>query len=488
MNFTRKLSGTLLASALLAACGGSGGVDGSGTDGNGIPDIANGGIGGSGSGTVTGFGSIIVNDIREFEFSDDTTVYIDGEIASDDDIKLGMVVTVNVDDDANDDFTRGTLLSVYADHLLKGPVTSINPLRVLNQEISVVSSTVLDSLPGNSISGLQIGDTVEIAGHVNGTLIRASRIEYKPGGVLEWQLRGNITGATSLGILSIGSQIINYSMASFENCSSDISEARYVEINAAAVEGFTSGDSLTASKIECISSELFVPDDSSISTERASLEGFVDEVISTSVFTINGEPISTTSATVYENGNANDLVAGVKVEAEGLLDIESGELQAAKISFRESRFRIEAPVQPDDVSLGESVTILGLTINALSTTEDEDAILQGLSDAIQVEIRGFTDANGTAYAEEIRERGTADAGDTVFRGPVTAKEASTSTFTLLGSTVNTSGAQLKSANDTPMTEAAFFTALRVGQEVKVQDASFNTVTHTFTGGEIELED
>lgn len=473
----RKFTYTLLASAMLTACGGGGGSSGA-------PDVANGGIGGSGSGTVTGFGSIFINDIREFEFNDATEIRIDGESTTEDSIKLGMVVEVNVDDDANDDFTSGTLLTVDAYHLVKGPVTSVNPLRVMSQDISVISATVLDGIPGNDVGNLALGDVVEIAGHQDATgLIRASRIEYKAGGAPVWQLRGQVTAGTG-DLIQIGSQPVNVSGATVENCGGEPGVGDFVDIKATPVSDLADGESVLATKVECITPGLSAADAGSIL--KASFEGFIDSVITAgSRFTLNGQIVQVGATTVYENGSNVDLVSGAKVEAEGTLDA-AGVLTAVKIRFREARVRIEAPLAAADIDSDTRFTVLGVQIETLPTTDDEVGIPGGISGDQQVEVRGFVDAEGTVYAEEIRDRGTADANDTEVRGPVTEKTAGG--FTLLGLSVDLSGAILQDRNGDIVSESAFLQSLRIGQEVQVKDAAFNPSTRTLSGGEIEQED
>lgn len=456
------ISLSLLAASVLSACGGGGGSDGS-------TDVANGGIGGTGSGTVTGFGSIFVNDIREFEFDDDSRVRIDGEESQEDDLKIGMVVNVNVGDDVNDDFTSGTLTTVDAFHLVKGPVTSVSPLRILSQDITVLDSTLLDDL--SNVASLVVGDVVEVSGHRDNTgIIRATLLEYKAAGADVWQLRGDITATPSANVIRIGDQPVNTSTAEIANCGSGLSIGQFVEVKMSPVVSLNDGESIDATRVECVSSGLSTPDD--VTTIKASFEGYIDAVTSATEFLINGQEIVLAGSVTYENGNASDLVVGARVEAEGVLNTTTGVLTASKIRFREAKVRIEAPVSPEDIVSGQRLTIMGVEVFGLGFTQDEDGVLDGLSEPTQVEIRGFLDSDGKVYAEEIRERGDADPEDTEIRGPVSAKTANS--FTVLGLTVEASGVLLDQ--------------MRIGQQVKVADATFNNVELSLTGGEIELED
>ena len=113
---------------------------------------------------------------------------------------------------------------------------------------------------------------------------------------------------------------------------------------------------------------------------------------------------------------------GAKLEAEGELDTSTGILSADKIKFRETRVRIEAPVNVPGGGLGSSFTIMDIIpVNTTSLTEDDDGLVDGSGPAgnIQVEVRGFVDSSGTVFANEVRERGTADLTDVRLRGPAT---------------------------------------------------------------------
>ncbi len=83
-----------------------------------------GGIGGTGvtsSGSINGFGSIFVNGV-EFD-TDSAEILINGKPASEEELRLGMVVLVSgtVDDNG----TTGTASQVIFDQEVEGPVEAI---------------------------------------------------------------------------------------------------------------------------------------------------------------------------------------------------------------------------------------------------------------------------------------------------------------------------------------------------------------------------
>ena len=104
----------LITGLLLAACGGGGGSGGGSTatitdDGatstnSGDSPGTDGGTALASKGTIDSFGSIFVNGI-EFD-TDQAEIYLNGQLASDNDLKLGMVVTVNGATDDGDATVR----------------------------------------------------------------------------------------------------------------------------------------------------------------------------------------------------------------------------------------------------------------------------------------------------------------------------------------------------------------------------------------------
>jgi len=175
----RKLLMVLAITSLIACGSGGGGGGGGGL-------VAGGGISGTGVGTITGFGSVIINDTREFEFDGETRFFRDGvEVIESTFMQdgAGMVSRVEIGDDVSADFTSGTAATVTADNAVKGPVTSISPLQVLEQTVVVNGDTVLDNIPGNDTANLVPGDVVEVSGFADSAnVIQATRVEFKGAG------------------------------------------------------------------------------------------------------------------------------------------------------------------------------------------------------------------------------------------------------------------------------------------------------------------
>ena len=119
---------TAMAAAGLVSCGGAG---------SGL--FAGGGISGTGLGTITAFGSVEINDIRDFTTDANTQFFLDDDPVADQATleallcggvpcvatNPGMVARVDIGSDVSADFTSGTAITVNAFNLVKGPVTGI---------------------------------------------------------------------------------------------------------------------------------------------------------------------------------------------------------------------------------------------------------------------------------------------------------------------------------------------------------------------------
>jgi hypothetical protein len=190
-------------------------------------------------------------------------------------------------------------------------------------------------------------------------------------------------------------------------------------------------------------------------------------------------------------------VPGAKLEAEGTLDTSSGILTAEQIRFRETRVRIEAPVNVPGGGLGSSFAIMDIIlVNTTSLTQDDDGLVDGTGPAgnIQVEVRGFADSNGTVFANEIRERGTADLTDVRLRGPATDTcdpSAGDNELGILGVIVDTAdpGTLFADLSGPLPDNIALCNRVSPGTAVQVENGSFSSAPARIdNAGLIEIED
>jgi len=162
---------TCLVLFLLVACNSEnlnfaeGGLEGTGT----------GDKKGSNIGTITDFGSIIVNDI--LYDTNRANILINGETASFEQLRLGMQVTVNSSQDEEHNIAE----QINYQDSLRGPVQFITPssLRIIGQTILIDEQTKLHGF--ERIDELQIDDYLRVSGpssRPNG--IQATLLERLP--------------------------------------------------------------------------------------------------------------------------------------------------------------------------------------------------------------------------------------------------------------------------------------------------------------------
>jgi hypothetical protein len=170
---------TRLAGLALMACVACGGGDDS-------TDVAGGGISGTGisSGPITDFGSIVVNDVH-FDVST-AAITVNGATASENDLRLGQVVTVEFTGDTTTG--RATANRVTYARDLAGPVEDIDlanqQVRVLGQWIPTDRLIALsnDDQPDGELhlADLAADDLLEVSGQFDADgVLHATRIERK---------------------------------------------------------------------------------------------------------------------------------------------------------------------------------------------------------------------------------------------------------------------------------------------------------------------
>jgi hypothetical protein len=266
-------------------------------------------------GSITGFGSVIINGVR-YDTSN-ATFAVDGQPAMESDLAIGDVVIVR--GTVNDDGITGDADSVIFDDIVQGPLASIDVTTdsfvVLGQAVTVTVETSFDSsIQPTSLDGLSIDDVVEVSGFVdsNGD-ITATRIERKSPGS-EFEVTGIVSSLDGgAGKFNINALIVDFSAAMLENFpAGGINDGDLVEAKADNVSD--SGD-LVATRVTFRGNDFAVVQD-----DRAEIEGFVTRFVSVSDFDVSGFPVTTDNQTEFVDGNASDLGLNTKVEIEGVID------------------------------------------------------------------------------------------------------------------------------------------------------------------------
>lgn len=326
----KTLSLAVLTGMILISCGGGGG--------NNFVASNSGGIGGTGVvyGPITGFGSIFVNGY-EIDIAS-AGITADGSDVTESALKMGMVVKVNGDFDANN--LIGTATAVTYKDNLEGPITSID---IANNQLVVLGQTVIVSSATNfedsvtfadpfGLADLAVGNVIEVSGLVDNTgAIVASHVEKKANtfssGSTTIEVKGTIQNLNPLtGTFQINSLVIDYFFAGPTLPQGGLVNGQYVEVKGMS---FNVSDELVATSIEI--------EDEGIGSEEdhdgdyVEIEGYISSITSANQFVLNGLAIEIISSTRYEGGSSGDVQEGARVEVEGT--ITNGVLVAQKIEF-----------------------------------------------------------------------------------------------------------------------------------------------------------
>ncbi|MEW6268848.1 MAG: DUF5666 domain-containing protein [Thermodesulfobacteriota bacterium] len=286
-----------------------------------------GGISGTSSivGAIAGFGSIVVNGIALDV--DGASITIEGDPATEADLRLGMVATVRGTLDA--DGRTGVADVVAVEDLIEGPIEAIDrtrrTLRVLAQTVLLdpaVNGTVLEP---TAFADLVIGDDVEVSGFLDADgRIRATRVQHKQADV-EIEIKGVVAELDRAAqIFALGALTVDYAGALLEGLPpGGLADGLFVEVEA---EEPPVGDVLIAVGIELPASEVDAGDGLDVA-------GFVTAVLSADEFVLNAtQRVRLTSDTRFEGGTRADVVPNAALEVEGRADA-GGVLVASEVEL-----------------------------------------------------------------------------------------------------------------------------------------------------------
>ena len=333
------LTGLIAVIITLAGCGGGGG----GTTLSGI-----GGTGKTISGTITGFGSIIVNgvhyEVTNADFSiNDTTCNTQCQS----NLRTGMVVIMTGDDDGK----TGIASVVVYDNEITGPVTGpvvetlipgSNPPRnkktftVFGTTVEVaedldINDFVVDesTIEGINYADLDVGVVIEASGLFKGDILVASYVrktdDLNTGGS-EVELKGNpdqIAGPTETFTMNGITIIIDADANLDEFPNNRVEPSQFIEVKGTVTTG--NPGVINATRIELENEGI------GSSEGEASIEGFVTEFNDNSDFKVSGQPVDATGATFEPAGLvlSNDL----HVEIEG--ELVNGVLIATEVKLED---------------------------------------------------------------------------------------------------------------------------------------------------------
>jgi hypothetical protein len=464
----------ILGAVAVAACGG--GSSGSNT----TAGIDRGGV--VTSGTITGFGSVHVNGVRYV--TSGATFVVDDQPGSESDLRVGQVVRIEGKLDASG--TTGTATRVIFDDEVEGPVQSIDlvnaRLVVLGRAVQVGPNTSFDdAFVPRSLEGLVVGDRIEVSGFPasDGT-VNATRIERKAAQG-SYEIKGTVAALdTNARRFTLGALTVSYASAQLSGFASG------QPANGDTVEATGALDGtgmLVASRVEKESESGGTSDDD------ADYEGLITRFVSAADFSVDGQRVTTTSATTFEGGSVADLALDASVEVEGGFN-SAGVIVASKVQFRRTgELEIAAPVEAVNAASG-SLVVLGVTLrtNSLTRFEDHSAAdvqqfsLANIAVGDFVEVRAYADGNG--YLATLVERDDPEGGTVELEGY--AQSVAAPDFSVNGVAVTTDGnTEYRDNSGEPIGSAAFFQAAASGRLVKVRGTLVGNVV---LAERAELED
>ena len=379
----------------LAGCGGGG----SGDTGQ-VAGVSSGGTGAAAvaQGSITGFGSIILNsngiriDDSQASVRDDDGNDLRGKL------KLGMAVTVigttlfGAGASASTILVGGELVGRVAG----APNVSAKTFVVLGQTVKVSGSTVFDlSLP-NGFASLGNDTVVEVHGAYDPATnsITASYVERKTSPAL-FRIAGLVSNVDLVARkFSIGSTLINYSGAS---------DVRVTPVNGALIRvRLNAVLPPTAVPLEWTATRVRPPEslgdsvsNNGQSSSKAEIEGNITAFTSATRFTVNGTLVDATAAQ-FPKGTAG-LALGVRVEVKGQLS--AGVLIAERVKIENSNdldereFELNGSVSNVTAS---SFDLRGVKVNYSASTEFRKGTVANLVNGAKVEVKGVAASSASS--------------------------------------------------------------------------------------------
>jgi hypothetical protein len=380
---------TLLASAgviLLPACGGGGG----GTTTGGVDT---GGTGSFSTGRITGFGSVIVNDVR---FEDNAARIADDDdetrVLVRDDLQLGMIVRVQagaVSAGAGGALPTATATTIIIESQIKGPVqskTAPDTLVVFGQTVRVNAATVFE--PGVTFANIVVGNVLEVHGFADASgVVTATRIE-RESAPNEFKVRGFIANLSAIArTFTIGAATFNFSGAGVRLPGTALANGLFVRVRTQPVQN-ASGQWV----VNRIDLRQPVED-----RDEAEVEGVLVQV--GTVFQVNG-------ITVNISGIAGAAaLVGRRVEVEGR--IVNGVLVAREIEIEDENEDVQVDVRGTTSGVNttaQTFVVRGLTFHyttgfAGATRIDDGTIAGNLRNGVDLRVRGTLPAGGSGNIE-----------------------------------------------------------------------------------------
>jgi len=360
---TRNFGMMFLVAIILLACSAGGGETGTGFD----ESVS--------VGVITGFGSVYVNGVK-YE-TNSTNVTIDGEIGTESQLNVGMLVTVR--GNVNADGVTGAASNIIFEDDIEGIVLVNNiakdrSLNVMGQTVVTDIDTVFESQVA-TITRLQdivANNIVEVSGFTAGDgTIFASRVEVKRQiyGMGESIKIKGLAGNVSSREFTIGGLTIAYTGQTTRH---DFSGKQLIDdmlVEVKSQQALDAEGKLIASSIE-LKDDI---KDFALANQAKEIEfeGIVTQQELSGKFSLNGRVITISSDTQFEKGDIAAINVGVKIKMAGVIGVD-GNIVAKALKFeQQSKTKLQGiitEINPDK----QTITVLGQEVYIANTTRVKD--------------------------------------------------------------------------------------------------------------------
>ena len=367
------------AAALVAGCGGGGG-DAATAGSSTAPATAS--TAAYTQGTITGFGSVIVNGVR-FDESTAAVTDEDGSLTSASSLRLGMRVEVDsAKVDASTATARASAVRYGAQVL--GPVSAVaaTSITVLGQVVDITATTVFDDSLVGGLAAVAVGTVVKVHGLADAATghIVATRVEPETGATA-YRLRGTVASLdTTFKTFAIGSAVISYAGLAASQVPDTLANGVALRVKLAT----------TPANGAWVAQSLHVKASKPADTSVAHLRGAITAFTSATAFAVDGLVVDASNA-AFPDG-ISGVVLGAQVEVHGT--VSNGVLLATRVSI-ESRHRgdddrkleLHGAITAVDAT-AKTFVLRGVTVSVAGTVTYSGGTEAGLVVGAKVAVRG----------------------------------------------------------------------------------------------------
>ena len=396
--------------AVVIACSGGGSGD----------LMAGGGIGGTGIsvGEISGFGSVIVNDV---DFDTETAQVVinnkqvgTGDITVREMLALGMVV--RVEGRISGDDTGKADRIVFTENV-NGPVTMIELLDSVVKKIVVLGQVVIvddrTRYKNTDFDSLSVEDGLQISGWPDETgVVQATYVAKIITSDDRAAVKGLVAEVNALQkTFRINQLLVDFSEATLDGFPADLPEVSQLVF----ARGFLDADNIL------VAAQLSLVDDLGLDdADDIEIEGIVTQFSSPHEFILGTTAVQTDEVTSFNGIKADEIVTGVRLLVKGAL---SGGLLLANEVVSKDKVNIEGRVAEVDYGSME-IKLRGLSpliihVNKLTKIAGNARDLADIQAGQQIKVLGYIAGENKVEAARLKvDKKTSD--KVKLQGPVTS--------------------------------------------------------------------